>query len=103
MKVIYLIILIICGILPAKVSTTIMDSYGKLSLNNNILVVMLPGDPGGYQKPLLKIYRLDENTKPSLILEQTNITNGFVQNNFLVTVLNDPDFEIYEVCLEPII
>ena len=68
-------------------SIHIINSYGELSLSGNILAVMLPPNHG-YRIPTLRLFRLDDEAKPHLILERkkVNLKYAFVQNGFLVIV-----------------
>ncbi|MEM9275574.1 MAG: hypothetical protein AAGA80_21810 [Cyanobacteria bacterium P01_F01_bin.143] len=83
-------------------STTVIDSFGELSLSENILAVMRPSSPDGEQRPLLEVFRIDENTTPHLILRRTNVSRAKVQNKFLILVKYLRDFNYSQICIEPL-
>lgn len=70
-------------------STTIHSGIGKLSLSNNILARMRPLSPHLDCRGFLEVFYLDENAVPKLILTQESVVNAFVQNGFLIIVVND--------------
>jgi hypothetical protein len=78
-------------------STTVINSFGELSLSGNILAVMRPRSPDGEQTPLLEVFRLDENTTPHLVLRRTNIDRAKVQNGFLIL---SKEFHYCQVCIK---
>lgn len=62
-------------------STTVINSFGALSLSDNILAVMRPGrDCGEVVFPILEVFRIDEDTTPHLIIRRKNVTRAKVQN-----------------------
>ncbi|ELS03105.1 hypothetical protein Xen7305DRAFT_00028250 [Xenococcus sp. PCC 7305] len=63
---------------------------------------MRPGSPDGEQRPLLEVFRLDENTTPHLILRRTNVSRAKVQNKFLILVKYLHDFNYSQICIEPL-
>ena len=83
-------------------STKIIDSFGELSLSDNILAVMRPSSPDGEQQPLLEVFCLDENATPHLIIRRTNVSKAWVQNGFFVFVKRLSDFRFSQVCIEPL-
>jgi hypothetical protein len=89
-------------------STTIINSYGELSLSENILAVMRSGSYKGSSNSHLEIFRLDENTVPQLMIERNDVSKAWVQNGFLVTVKHPHDFSIpnrhaySSICIEAI-
>jgi hypothetical protein len=78
-------------------SSTVIDSFGKLSLSGNILAVMRPRSPDCEQRPLLEVFHLDENTTPHLVLRRTNIDRAKVQNGFLIL---SKEFHYCQVCIK---
>lgn len=83
-------------------STKVIDSFGELSLSGNILAVMRPGSPDGEYKPVLEVFRLDENTIPHLIIRRTNVSRAWVKNGFLIFVKHLSSFRFSQVCIEPL-
>ena len=81
-------------------STSVIDSYGKLSLSDNILAVMFPPSPDGEQASLLEIFRLDDNAVPHLILKRDYLEDAWVQNGFLLTVSRDEELLVPKLCIE---
>lgn len=82
--------------------TTVIDSYGKLSLDDNILAILLPESEDGEQAALLEVFKLDDNTTPYLILRRRNLNHAWVQNGFLITVEGNLESGTKKVCIEPI-
>lgn len=82
-------------------ATSVIDEVGILSLSKNILAVMRPELPDNPKPPLLKVFRLDSDTTPNLIIcrEQKDLIDARVQNGFLVTVEGSYSSGI-NVCLE---
>ena len=80
--------------------TTILDSYGELSLSKNILAVMRPSSPDWEQRPLLEVFYLNDNTTPNLISSQENVSSASVQNGFLISIKRLGDFRSTQVCIE---
>lgn len=80
-------------------STTVINSFGELSLSGNILAVMRPGRGcGEVVYPILEVFRIDEDTTPHLIIRRKNASRAKVQNGFLI-------FRHYNgsrVCIEPL-
>ncbi len=89
-------------------STTVIDSYGELSLSGNILAVMRFRSEDGEQAALLEVFRLDNDAKPHLIIKRGHpIKRAWVQNNFLVTVQHHYFFDgrsskYVQLCLESV-
>ena len=90
-------------------STAVIDAYGELSLSDNILATMRFGSLYYQRTNLLKVFRLDDNAQPQLIIEREDpsMERAWVQNGFLTTVEShyDPnisDDRYIRVCLEPI-
>ena len=79
-------------------STKVIDSFGELSLSDNILAVMRPCHPERELAGLLEVFRLDENTTPHLI-RRTNVAKAKVQNGFLITLKT---YYCTELCIEPL-
>lgn len=66
-------------------STTVINSFGELSLSGNILAVMRPGRAyGEVVFPILEVFRIDENTTPHLIIRRKNASRAKVQNGYLI-------------------
>ena len=79
-------------------STNVFSGIGELSLSGNILARMRPFAPHVNQGGLLEVFRLDENATPNVILRQEPVVNAFVQNGFLVTVIEDRR-QGFKVCI----
>ncbi len=69
-------------------------------MSDNILAVMRPRSPDCEQRPLLEVFRLDEDTTPHLIVRRTNVDRAKVQNGFLIL---SKEFHYYQVCIEPLL
>ena len=82
-----------------NVLTTSIDSFGEVSLSDNVLAVMRPGSPEDNPPPLLEVFRLDENAEAHLITRRTNVSRGRVQNGFLIT---SQFYDSNQVCIEPL-
>ena len=82
-------------------ATSVIDEIGTLSLSKNILAIMRPKLPDRIRPEVLKVFHLDDNAAPSLILCRQNehIVNAFIQNSFLVTVEDNCSSGI-RICLE---
>ena len=83
-------------------STKIIDNYGELSLSSDILAITRFPSPDGEFKPLLEVFHLNEDATPNLISRRTDISSGFVQNGFLVTLQDLRNFSSIQVCIEPL-
>ena len=83
--------------------TSVIDEVGILSLSKDILAVMRPELPDNVRPEVLKVFHLNNNATPNLILwrEHEHIIDAFVQNGFLVTVENTYCSGI-KVCIESI-
>ena len=89
-------------------STTVIDSYGEVSLSGNILAIMRFPSFDNERTALLEVFRLDDDAKPHRIIKREHqLERAWVQNGFLVTV--EPHFDLnvrpirhIEVCLEPV-
>ena len=79
-------------------STKVIDSFGKLSLSDNILAVMRPCNRERELAGLLEVFRLDENITPHLI-KRTNVAKAKVHNGFLITLKT---YYCTELCIEPL-
>lgn len=82
--------------------TKVIDSFGELSLSGNILAVMRPRSPDGEYRPLLEVFRLDQDTTPHLIVKRNNVSRAWVKNDFLIFVKRLSDFRFSQVCIEPL-
>lgn len=84
-------------------ATSVIDEIGILSLSKNILAVMRPELPDEEPPALLKVFHLDQDATPNLILcrEDKYLVNALVQNGFLVTVERSYSSGI-NVCIESI-
>jgi hypothetical protein len=67
-------------------SITVIDGYGKLSLDKNILARLRYAIPGTNSVNTLEVFRLDEDTTPHRIIKRKHIQLALVQNSFLTTV-----------------
>ena len=65
-------------------SSTVIRSFGKVSLSGNILAITNPGSED-IESSFLEVFRLDENANAHLITERENAYRGKVENGFLVT------------------
>lgn len=91
-------------------SNVITDYQGKLSLDKNILVVMLPIVRRFLRSTsLLKVFRLDEDATPNLILErkyssldERYLARAWIQNGWLITVYRIGRKGNIQLCLESI-
>ena len=95
-------------------STVVIDSKGELSLDGNILAIMLPPLHTSVESPLLKVFRLDEDATPHLLLERTSsredwmfgegdlLDRAWVKSGWLVTVERINDSPSIKLCLESI-
>lgn len=80
-------------------STTVINSFGKLSLSGNILAVMRPGRGcGEVVYPILEVFRIDEDTTPHLIIRRKNASRAKVQNGYLIFL----HYNGSQVCIEPL-
>lgn len=79
-------------------STKVLSEIGTLSLSGKILAKTSPSAPSIDHSGLLKVFELDENATPSLIFTQEFVANAFVQNGFLVTVIEDRR-QGFKVCI----
>ena len=80
-------------------STSVIDSFGELSLSDNVLVIMRPCNPEQELAGLLKIFRLDEDATTQFITERTDVVRAKVQNGFLITLKT---YYYVELCIEPL-
>ena len=85
-------------------STTVLDAVGQLFLDGNILAVFLAADMSWERYfPTLKVFRLNENVKPHLIMERGDTDWVWLQNGFLAFVQRDGDLKNPRVCIETIL
>ena len=84
-------------------ATSVIDEVGILSLSRNILAIMRPELRSRGLPALLKVFHLDRDATPNLILcrEHEYLIDASVQNGFLVTVEGNYSSGI-NVCLESI-
>ena len=91
-------------------STMVTDIQGRLSLEGNILTVMLPSSRSYFRAvALLQLFRIDEDATPNLILERQYSRRGekylvraWIQNGWLITVYRINRTKSIELCLEPV-
>ena len=102
-------------------STTVIDDWGRLGLDKNILTVMLPSSQSQVgENSVLKVFYLDENATPHLIQEQKYnrqlkqcLTTGFawadnvlkeawIQNGWLITIFRFGSMGHTKFCLESV-
>ncbi|MGD1917898.1 MAG: hypothetical protein ACFCAD_02840 [Pleurocapsa sp.] len=92
-------------------SYSLIDSQGYLSIHKNILAVMRPR--ADMQSPLLQLFRIDEHSVPSLILERKildsyqivkgrYLRNALVQNGWLLTIERLGKQNSLKICLDSI-
>ena len=87
-------------------SSRVIDNYGSLSLDGNILTIWRPRGPNIItgtdliEPSLLKVFRLDENAKPHLIMEREDLINALVYKNLLATVQKNGSTA--KVCIESV-
>ena len=79
-------------------SSTVVRSFGKVSLSGNILAVMNPSLED-IESSFLEVFRLDENANAHLITKRENAYRGKVENGFLVT---KEYRNSNQVCIEPL-
>lgn len=84
-------------------STTVYPGIGKLSLSGNILARMRPYAPHLDQSGFLEVFDLNENAVPKLILTKECVVDAFVQNGFLIIVLNDYKLGNFKVCVQTVV
>jgi hypothetical protein len=84
-------------------NTYLETTVAILSLSKNILAVMRPELPDEEPPALLKVFHLDQNATPNLILcrEDEYLIDALIQNGFLVTVEGTYSSGI-RVCIESI-
>ena len=89
-------------------STVVIDDWGRLALDKNILTVMLPSSRSYFRSvALLQMFRLNEDATPHLILERKYsrgrkkyLTRALVQNGWLISVYRINQTNSIELCLE---
>lgn len=86
--------------------TTTEPKIGKLSLSSNILAFMNPSsnalvDVGG--GGILQVHRLNRYPGSSLILRRGCVAKAFVQNGFLVTVLDNYELGSNEIHIQELV
>ena len=102
-------------------STVVIDDWGRLGLDKNILTVMLPSSQSHIRaRSVLKIFHLDEDATPHLIQERIYnrqfkqcLTTGFawienalkeawIQNGWVITVYRVGRIGSIKLCLESV-
>lgn len=91
-------------------SNIITDIQGKLSLDRNLLTVMLPSSRSYFRSvALLQVFRLNEDATPHLIIErkysrgrEKYLTRALVQNGWLISVYRINRSNSIELCLESV-
>lgn len=88
-------------------STVVLDIYGKVSLDGNILAIMLPASRSQMRSSsLIKLFYLSENATSDLILErkypkgEKYLTKALVQNGWLISVYRIDRQGSIKFCLE---
>ena len=83
--------------------TTTVEKIGKLSLSGDILAFMNPSSNGLVDGGILEVHRLNKNPESHLILRRGYVANAFVQNGFLVTVLDNYELGSNEIHIQEIV
>jgi len=91
-------------------STVVIDNWGKLALDRNLLTIMLPSSRSYFRSvALLQMFRLDEDATPHLILErkysrrrEKYLKRALVQNGWLISVYRINQTNSIELCLESV-
>ena len=79
-------------------ASTVIRSFGKVSLSGNVLAVTNPGSED-IESSFLEVFRLDDNANAHLITKRENAYRGKVENGFLVT---KEYRNSNQVCIEPL-
>ena len=88
-------------------SIVVIDNWGSLALDKNILTVMLPSSRSHFRSvALLQVFRLNEDATPHLIQErkysrgrEKYLTRALVQNGWLISVYRINRTNSIELCL----
>ena len=91
-------------------STVIIDNWGRLALDKNILTVMLPSSRSHFRAvALLQIFRLDEDAIPHLIQErkynkraEQYLSGAWIQNDWLITIFRFGRMGRIKFCVESV-
>lgn len=91
-------------------STVVIDDWGHLGLDKNVLTIMLPSSRSHMRaRSVLKIFQLEENSIPHLIQERTYnrraeqyLTRAWIQNGWLITIYRFGRMGHIKFCLESV-
>ena len=78
---------------------SVVQTFGILSLSNDILAIMRPCNPEQELGGLLQVFRIDRNNNLHLIMRQENLYKAKVENGFLVTI---EAYEDVKLCVTPL-
>lgn len=84
-------------------STRTHQFRGRVSLSGNILAVMHPTHGGFVDGAVVEVYSLNSNAGAGFLFMRGNVANAFVQNGFLVTVLNDSRPIFHEIHIQELV
>ena len=73
---------------------------GRVSLSGNILAVMHPTGGDFVNGAVVEVRRLDSKARSNLLFMRGNVANAFVQNGFLITVLDNYYAGNYEIHIQ---
>ena len=76
---------------------------GRLSLSGNILAVMHPTRGDFVDGAVVEVYGLNSSAGAGFLFMRRNVANAFVQNGFLVTVLNNRRPWFYEIHIQELV
>jgi len=76
---------------------------GRVSLSGNILAIMYPTHGGFVNGATLEVYGLNSGAGAPRLFMRGNVANAFVQNGFLVTVLNDSRPVFHEIHIQELV
>lgn len=79
-------------------ATHLIDGYGRLSLDGNILARLRYANPSIKEEKLLEVFRLDDNATAHRIIRRKRIDRALVYNNLLTTVQKTDSGK--RVCIE---
>ena len=76
---------------------------GRVSLSGNILAIMYPTHGGFVNGATVEVYGLNSGAGAPRLFMRGNVANAFVQNGFLVTVLNDSRPVFHEIHIQELV
>ncbi|MEO0926396.1 MAG: hypothetical protein AAFY63_11065 [Cyanobacteria bacterium J06643_13] len=84
-------------------ATRIRQFKGKVSLSDNILAVMHPTGGDFVNGAVLEVYSLNSSAGAGFLFMRGNVANAFVQNGFLITVLNNRRPGYHEIHIQELV